>query len=367
MDIEVTREALVRELALARRLGERKTTIPVYSYALIDADFGEARITATDGDSALETGCSASVHVAGRALVPVRPLHEMARNASAETVRLTLAGDRISVIIGAFKSKLGTLPADDFPRGPEWPKDLIPLPLVPLRSALEKTRFVVEAAGAKLQGYMNGALLTAEDKRLLLVATDGRRVTVSSLPLDVVAPTALLPRKALDDLAALLANEDEAASIGYAQADGRAFFEVGARRLATNLLGATFPNWKQVIPKNGANAAEVDRDAWLGVLRRVSLVATDAAQKVRLDMDKAGTLTATLASQEIGDATETLPAVVDGAGWSSCFDVGYLADFLAAIDGGLVTFRQENEKKGGKLTASGGGVDSTYVLMPMVE
>jgi DNA polymerase-3 subunit beta len=58
---------LLRELTAAQSVVERKTTIPILSNFLLEADEAEGRltITATDLDQSIKTSCSAKVKKPG--------------------------------------------------------------------------------------------------------------------------------------------------------------------------------------------------------------------------------------------------------------------------------------------------------------
>ncbi len=65
MEITVSRQDLVKELTATQSVVERKTTIPILSNFLIEADGDRLNITATDLDQAIRTSAAVKVKKPG--------------------------------------------------------------------------------------------------------------------------------------------------------------------------------------------------------------------------------------------------------------------------------------------------------------
>src|ERR1700679_2023141 len=78
MEIVVSKQELLRELTATQSVVERKTTIPILSNFLLEADEAEGRltITATDLDQSIKTSCSAKVKKPGSCTIPARKLYD---------------------------------------------------------------------------------------------------------------------------------------------------------------------------------------------------------------------------------------------------------------------------------------------------
>lgn len=366
MKIEVSREALARELGLARRLGERKALIPVYSYAKLTAVEGEVRLQSTDGEASLETGCAATTLEPGETLVPTKTLHELVRMSSADQVTLaSAAGDRLTVTVGGFKSKLSALSLESFPTLHAWPETLVQLPTKMLKSAITRTIFVVEAASLKTGNYyQHGALLRVDEKKLSFVATDGNQIAHVSMPHTApLASKALLPRKGMNDLLTLLELDDAPEEIGYARDEGRAFFRVGLRQFVTRLIDAEFPKYERFVKPPVKHGVEANRAAWLAALRRVMVVSTERSIKVTLAIEDS-TMTCSMNSADVGEAVEEVPVTAD-ATWSAAFDSKHLSHYLSVAGADTVRFSQEGPKSGLLLQTQEDEIESIHALMPM--
>src|SRR5579863_5917639 len=76
MEITVSRQELVKELTATQSVVERKTTIPILSNFLIEADGDRLNITATDLDQAIRTSAAVKVKKPGACTIPARKLYD---------------------------------------------------------------------------------------------------------------------------------------------------------------------------------------------------------------------------------------------------------------------------------------------------
>ena len=76
MEITVSRQELVKELTATQSVVERKTTIPILSNFLIEADGDRLNITATDLDQAIRTSAPVKVKKPGSCTIPARKLYD---------------------------------------------------------------------------------------------------------------------------------------------------------------------------------------------------------------------------------------------------------------------------------------------------
>src|ERR1035438_9229518 len=76
MEITVSRQELVKELTATQSVVERKTTIPILSNFLIEADGDRLTITATDLDQAIRTSAAVKVKKPGACTIPARKLYD---------------------------------------------------------------------------------------------------------------------------------------------------------------------------------------------------------------------------------------------------------------------------------------------------
>ena len=93
MEITVRRKDLAKELQLVQGIVERKSSIPVLSNVLAEAEEGQLRLSATDLDVSLRGGCEAEVKQPGAVTVAAKKLHEIVRTLSEDEVHIKMLPD----------------------------------------------------------------------------------------------------------------------------------------------------------------------------------------------------------------------------------------------------------------------------------
>ncbi|MEY3073166.1 MAG: hypothetical protein RLZZ353_1362 [Actinomycetota bacterium] len=147
---------------------------------------------------------------------------------------------------------------------------------------------------------------------------------------------------------------------------GQAQFRVGDRTLTTRLVEGPFPNYRSLLPDASEVTVEVDRAPLAEALQRAQVVASAAANTpVQLSFSEGG-LEIAVQNSEAGDATEQLPADVEGGALEIAFNPRYLQDGLEACGTDRVRFELRDGLKAAVIRPVGDDVDDlTYLLMPM--
>ena len=135
----------------------------------------------------------------GATTLPARKLLDLCR-ALPDGTLLTIdtSGDRAAIRAGRSRFSLSTLPAAEFP-GIDVTGDELALELSQrdLRRAIEATHFAM--AQQDVRYYLNGMLFEINAGKVRLVATDGHRMAVTELPLDVAPGTEPAHHRAAQD------------------------------------------------------------------------------------------------------------------------------------------------------------------------
>src|SRR5437016_1267888 len=79
MEFTVSKSDLVRELNLSQGVVEKKTTIPILSNVLIEAEGDRIKLTATDLELGIRCSCPARVKKQGAGTIPARKLLDYVR------------------------------------------------------------------------------------------------------------------------------------------------------------------------------------------------------------------------------------------------------------------------------------------------
>ena len=368
MKLTIERNVLLRSLAHAQSVVERRNTIPILSNVLLTADEGKLRLTATDLDIAIVEEAAAEVQEAGGTTVPAHTLYDIVRKLpDGAQVRLAAAEGRLSLTAGRSRFALSCLPREDFPAmaDGELP-NRFQLPANELKRLIEKTRFAISTEETRY--YLNGIYLHAAELNgtdvIRAVATDGHRLARVDMPLPEGAAGmagVIVPRKAVLEVDKLLDDSDD--TVELAVSETRIRFTFGSTVITSKLIDGTFPDYERVIPAGNDKSLEVDGRSFAGAVDRVSTISSEKSRAVKLALD-GDRLVLSANSPENGSATEEMTVSFSGGDLEIGFNSKYLLDITSQIDGEQAEFLLADAASP-TIIRDSADPSALYVLMPM--
>src|ERR1051325_2870294 len=342
MHVEIGRDVLGRVLAIADGAVGQERVLPISAYILLDAKGDGIEVSATDLEVSLRLTAPGTVRTPGRVTAPAKKLTELVRAYTGTLIALSSdEKGHLTVADGKTKARLGTLPPEDFPdtwATPSMPTDTPVFPVAPvarvtleipdLARILDQTLYAVSEDTSR--PHLMGCHLVAGGTVLTASATDGIRCARSKADAAILSDQGpletLLPKRA----ASLLLDAMEGL-------DGPAALELSTERIRVTLptlkllataISGSFPHLDSAIPtKGGGTVVVIDREVFLGALRRVSIV--DKLLRLTIG-DDAIAVAAT--SQDLGSAEETVTAKILGDPVSISFQRKLLTDALEAVE-----------------------------------
>jgi DNA polymerase III subunit beta len=367
MELVVRKNDLLRELQLFQGIVERKNTIPILANVLMEAKADEVQMLATDLEVGLRSRCSASVAKGGSLTLPAKKFFEIVRALPDTDVRIEQDNTSVTVAADRFDSKMQTLPREDFPTVPEAAGNTTAaLPGKVFRDMVARTQFAITSEDTRY--FLNGAQLVLGPRSMTLVATDGHRLALVTVPREAGSDSGelkvILPKKTLMELSRLLGEGDEL--IQYEQGENHLFFHVGQRLLISRKIDGQFPAYERVIPKGNDKRIEFERDRVTSAIRRVALLSNERSRAVKLLIEP-GKVEVTSSSPEFGEAKEQLNVEYAGPPLQICFNAQYVLDFLSVVDTDAVALELKDEVSQALMRPVNppAGHEYTYVIMPM--
>ena len=329
-------ENLARGLSVVSRAVSTRSTLPVLANVLLKTEDAGLKLTATNLEIGITYWVPGKIESDGATTVPAKLLTDYVNALQGgERVDLELtAGETLHLRAGRSESHLKGIDADEFPAiqtAGERPTTRIAQNV--LRQALEETAFA--AASDEARPILTGVLARFEGSTLTLAAADNYRIAVKTIPiLDAVAETSVvIPARALNELARILADVDEPVDIVLAQARNQILFHLEGVDLVSRLIDGQFPNYQQVLPQSHTTRAVLDREELLRAVRPAALIAHESANIVKLQIEANGNAGITVsANAEVGDHVGQVEAAVEGDGTTIAFNARYLADVLTNVD-----------------------------------
>ena len=368
MEFTVSRADLVRELNLSQGVVEKKTTIPILSNVLIEANGDRIVLTATDLELGIRCSCPAKVKKPGASTIPARRLLDYTRLLPDADVQVKIGENQwASFVCGRSKTRIAGMSRESFPELPQMPAVLAEIPIGILGGMIGRTVFAISSEESRFT--LNGALLILKKGGIVMVATDGHRLAMTESSADLPGVTgsyrALLPRKAMNELQKLAGEVDPAAVVRFAGDENHLFFEIGERLLLSRKLTGNFPDFERVLPKDQPNSVSLNRDELRGAIERVAQFSDERSRAIRVTLGK-GELKVHSSVSETGESEESIPIPYDGDVVEIGFNAQYMLDFLRVVGTADVAFLFKDAHSAGELRPGGDKPDIyRYVIMPM--
>ncbi|MDQ3938172.1 MAG: DNA polymerase III subunit beta, partial [Chloroflexota bacterium] len=307
MKLSVMQENLARGLQVVSRAVSSRSTLPVLSNVLLRTEDAGLKLTATNLEIGITSWVPGRIDGEGTLTVPARLLTDVVNGLPAgERVDLEIeGGTALRVRAGRYQTLLRGIDAEEFPVIPSpGERPTTRIQQGELRRALSEVVFA--AATDEARPILTGVLTRLSGDRLTLAAADNYRIAVKSLPiLDPVEETNLVvPARSYSELMRVLSDTDQPLDVMLAPSKSQILFHLEGVDLVSRLIDGQFPNYEQVLPRSHVTRAVIDREELLKAVRLSALIASSAANVVKLNVGDEGSGTITIApAADVGDTT----------------------------------------------------------------
>lgn len=375
LKVAVSQENLHRALGLVSRAVATKTTLPVLNNVLLSTEGGKLKVAATNLEMAITVLVGCTVEIEGAVTIPAKSLTEWVNTLPNDTINLsTDARLALSLTSGRSRATIRGIDAEDFPVVPSLAVGSGPTAVVDATYFREMIGQITFAAATdESRPVLAGIHLRMEGQTITLSATDGFRLGIrdGELAQSVPEPLSIIvPARAMNELARVLGEAEEPVELTVTPNRNQLTCRAGNIEFVTRLIDGTFPEVRQLLPKQYTTRTVVSREGLAGAIRRASIFARDANDVVKLAITKGdeefspGTLQVSANAVEVGDNVSDVDASVEGPNGTIAFNVRYLADVLGALKTAQVALEMQGSNSAGVIRPVG-NADAVYVIMPM--
>jgi DNA polymerase-3 subunit beta len=352
--------ALSSALGVVSRAVSTRGAVQVLGGILLQAEPGRLSLAATDMEISIRASLEGEVEGNASVVVPGRLLTDLVRLLPSDSVTLAYEEGEgvLSVTSGSHSSRLNVYSAEDFPRLPPIDVQLHEIDAAALLATIEKVGRA--ASRDESRPVLTGVLVRFEGDQLIMAATDSYRLAVKETALTASGPDldAIIPARALQELSRLAASSE---TVELGVHENHVIFSAGDVWLTSRRIDGQFPNYKQLLPESFEVEIATPRAALLEVVRRAGLMAQRNAP-LRLRFAD-GELTVSAQTQDVGEATESLPIDFAGEELEIGFNPDFLRDGLEAVAADVVQLKLINRLRPGLIAAP--DESFWYLIMPI--
>lgn len=345
MEFSIRRDIFLEGIQKTLSIVEKRTTLPILNNILMRTQSDGIQVAATDREVSLTASYAAEIMTPGDITVGARKLFEMVREIDGDLIHVkVLENNWVNVTCGKTIYKMPGIPSEDFPEISNIEgSSSVPIRCEVLKDVFEKTFFAISQD--EMRPNLNGVFLEVTDGTMMVVATDGHRLSLVKMPLseqeknDWGMKGVIIPRKGVAEIRKLVETGD---SVEIGVADGVCVVKKQETVLRVSLINAEYPDYRRVIPREGGVEVRLDKDQILHSLRRMSVMSTEKFSGVKMELyDQRMVLTST--NPDVGEAKDEIDVSYGGERVEVGYSVRYLIDAIDPVDGEVVSF----EMRGG--------------------
>lgn len=364
MNFVISASALLKHLKSIGGVLNSSNTIPILDCFLFEINKNELTLSASDMETTITTSVKVESNDTGSIAVPAKTLLDSLAN---------LPEQPISFIVDKTKHalKLKTETGDyniSGQNGEEYPKmprldsqTSIVIKSDVLGSAINKTIFAT--GNDDLRPVMSGVFCQFNETNSIFVATDAHKLVryTRNDAKSSAAASFIMPKKPLNVLKSLLAGVDDAVKIEFNKTN--ALFSFGNVNLICRLIDGKYPNYEAVIPKQNPNKLTVDRGAFQGALKRVSVFSNKATHQIRLKVTGSQLRISAEDLDFANEGHETLTCTYIGEDMEIGFNSRFLVEMVSNLDCDEIVIEMSAPNRAGIILPSNKTNPAEDVLM----
>lgn len=369
MKITTNREKLHHAFQTAASVAPSRSPKPILQNVKIQVREDGTTLMATD----LEVGIRILVsdveaEVPGDGILSLARFGAILRESSDE--RLKIESDPQGTVVRGDRSefKLPSENPDEYPNVADFSEEKYhEIPARLLREMIRRTIFATDSESSRYA--LGGVLLEFEEKKMIAVGTDGRRLAKMEGPASSHGghlsgdSTIIVPARAMQLMERALSDAD--AEIQIAARANEILLKSPRAVIYSRLLEGRFPRWRDVFPtRDGTVKIEIACGPFYSAVRQAAIVTSEESRGIDFTFG-GGNVVLTGQAAESGAARVEMPLPYDGAEITVKLDPKFVSDFLRVLDPDK-TFTLEikdSESAAVCLTDDGYG----YVIMPLAR
>lgn len=361
MKFECLKSDILPNIQQAQNIVGQRTTLQILSNLLLETRREELQITSTDLEIGLFSTSKVEVEREGKTTVPARKFFDIIRNLPDDTIHVeTDEKNTTHVSCGKSSYRIFGLPADDYPSLPEFDEvDSWEFSQSILKKIIRQTSYSISRDESRY--VLNGIYVIFNSSEITAVATDGRRLSLSShsgMSFRDSKVDFILPSKTVIELSKLLGDEGD---LKVSPKGNQVCFQIGSTTLITKLIEGNFPEYQAVIPDSSQHRVVFEKEPFSAALNRMAILTSEKSNSIKLQFSGNACIISAN-SPNVGDAREEIEVEYEGPELPIAFNPHYLMDILKCLDTERVTMELTDSLKPGVIKQ---GTEFLAVIMPM--
>lgn len=366
MEIKVTQEKLAKALNNVSRVAAgSRAVLPILSNVLIRVDDNKVSLITTNLDMAVVDYLSVIESKNGVITVPAKLIAEFVGNLpKSETVMIKSDDTRVTIKAGGYISNINGAAAEDFPELPEIDDEKavkFKMKVEDFKSGLAQV--MIAASNDMTRPALTGVYFNTFEGGLYLAATDGYRLAEKKILEKIESEVmAIVPAASLRGVMGLLNDDMQEIEIWFDESQVR--FKLGEVEVTSKLVDGSFPDYRQLIPKQTEIKVELEKDELVRVVKLAALFAREVGGSVVCATSVENScFTIASVANELGENSSEIKTEVKTDGRIT-LNSRFLLDVLNILESKMVSFGFSN-KLDPILLSGEKDKNYTHIIMPL--
>lgn len=345
MEIKILQEKLAKALgAVSRVAAGSRATLPILNNVLISVRDKKVSLTTTNLDMAVVSYLPSTQSKDGVITVPARLMAEFVSNLPhGEVVEITANDQKVTIKAGEYTSSINGTPADDFPELPEIDESKA----VKFQMGVDEfkdglSQVMIAASNDTTRPALTGVYFNTFEGSLYLAATDGYRLAerkfIDKVESEVMA---IVPATSLQEVLRLISDDTTEIELLFDETQVR--FRLGEVEVTSKLIDGSFPDYRQLIPKQTEINLKLDRSELVRVTKLAALFAKEVGGSIVCESStEKKKFSVASVMNELGENNSAIETEVDTDG-KVTLNSRFLLDALNVVNAEEIEFGFSNK------------------------
>ncbi len=372
MKIKIEKKDLMNLLGKTQNIVEKRNTMPVLINVLFEAKKNKLKVFATDLEVSLTDETDAEVQEEGQLAINAKNLFDIVKELNEGLISLYKKKNNwLEIKQNKSMFNIVGIGAEEYPIFPSFKtSDFVKMDSKTLSEMIERTIYSV--SNDETRYHLNGVYFEKKNAggkiSFRMVATDGHRLSLVDREIagkfqETAIPNngVIIPRKGLTEIKKIIDSVE--GSVEMAFEGSQLIIKNGSTVLMVRLIEGKYPNYQQLIPQKMKRSASINREIFLGSIRRVSLLSNHKSKGVTISLTK-GKMEISSNNPELGDAKEEIDVDYSGEDMKIGFNARYILDILNSFEDSVLALELDGQLSPGLIRPES-DKNYTCVVMPM--
>lgn len=337
--------------------------LQVLNNILLKTDQGRIKLSSTNLEIGVNTWVGGKIEEDGALTVPAKLINEYINNLPTEKVTLeSTENSTLKLESENYHTSIKGLSHEDFPLIPQVSDEpFAKIDAQELKNAFAET--IWASAANETQPEISGIFMGFDQDQIRIAATDRYRLAERIAHLLEPArgtKEVILPARTVSEAYKILNISSGEVEIYFSES--QVLFKFDETELISRLIDGSYPDYRQIIPKEFKTESTVEREEFIHALKAAALFAPDS-NNVNVEIKPDG-ITVTASSMAAGENTTKVNAKVKGDDNSAIFNFRYLLDCLNNLSEKTIVLKMINDASPAAIVPTGRD-NYTYIVMPI--